>query len=79
MPDFWLGAPAKLDWFLDPSDENQAAMGKWMEKIAPNLWTPKVQPIIDDAVKHYPSIEKWAMIGKFIHFGLPRCTRVSLH
>jgi len=63
MPEWFGDNPADIAWYPPDNEEKQGKLGKWFENAAPPKHLPKVQPIMTDAKKQFPSIETWGTIG----------------
>ncbi|KAI0098953.1 alpha/beta-hydrolase [Hypoxylon sp. NC0597] len=63
IPDFFMGSPAKIDWYPPTDDEKKTKLGKWFEGAVWPKHLPKVRGLLEAAEKHNPNIKSWGIIG----------------
>jgi len=64
MPDFLDGEPADISWYPPDTKEKEEKLGNFFQtKADPKLHLPKIKDCVAEALKKFPQIESWGIVG----------------
>jgi len=64
MPDFFKGSPMPIAWYPPNTEEKRKNMGEFFATVAaPPKNVVKVNELVPELRKKYPSVEKWGVVG----------------
>lgn len=62
IPDFFKGEPIKMEWYANPTEENNAKKQNFMKNLSFDK-EKDIRDHLDEVKKAFPKVHKWGAIG----------------